>query len=487
MMNKSRNIVILFTIFILIITGCQNQNKKVDGVKPNIIFILTDDQGYGDLSAHGNPFLKTPNMDCLFEESARFTNFVVSPTCSPTRCALMTGKHEFRSGVTHTVAGRREMSLQSTTVAQVLKSAGYATGIFGKWHLGSNGEYRPEKRGFDVSITTVDDSQHSHFDPVLLFNGVEKQTHGFRENILFDEAMQFIELNKDRPFFCYIPTYSPHAPLRAPQEYIDKNNGNVFYAMISNIDDNIGRLMKKLKKLQLDDNTVVILMNDNGGTWGVDNYNAGMRGCKGTVWYGGTRAFSFWRWPGHIKPGNIGNLAAHVDVLPTLAALAGVRLSEKMENELDGVNLLPLLKGETRTLSDRMVITHLGRWPDGPGEVKAHKYAFCSVHWNNYLLVKSQTCGRNDCRGECRVFQRVIEGSTISGYSKNAGFHYAVDPQHKWALFDVYSDPAQCNDLALRFPEIVFKMSEAYEKWWTEVYPYIHREAEDPRWSQDFN
>ena len=250
--------------------------------KPNIIFILTDDQGYGDLGAHGNPLLRTPNMDLLYQEGARFTNFVVSPTCAPTRCALMTGRHEFRSGVTHTVTGRREMSLESTTVAQVLKSAGYATGIFGKWHLGSMGAYRPEKRGFDVSITSVDDTQRSHFDPVLLFNGVEKQTQGFRENILFDEAIQFIEFNKGRPFFCYIPTYSPHSPLKAPQEYIDRNNGNVFYAMISNIDDNIGRLMEQLKELRLDDNTVVLLVNDNGGTWGVDDYNAGMRGCNGT-------------------------------------------------------------------------------------------------------------------------------------------------------------------------------------------------------------
>jgi arylsulfatase A-like enzyme len=454
--------------------------------RPNIVFILTDDQGYGDLSAHGNPFLKTPNMDQLYRESARFTNFVVSPTCAPTRCALMTGKHEFRSGVTHTVTGRREMSLQSTTVAQVLKSAGYATGIFGKWHLGSRGEYRPEKRGFDVSVSSVDDTQRSHFDPVLLFNGVEKQTQGYRENILFDVAIQFIESNKDRLFFCYIPTYSPHAPLIAPREYIDRNNGNVFYAMISNIDDNIGRLMEKLKELQLDDNTVVILINDNGGTWGVDHYNAGMRGCKATPWYGGTRAFSLWRWPGHIKPGNIENLAAHVDLLPTLAELAGAGLSEKPEDGLDGISLLPLLIKDVKTLPDRMVINHMGRWPDGEGEVEAHKYALCSVHWNNYLLVKSQTCGRDDCRGECRNFQRVIEGSTSAGYSKKADFHYAVNSQRKWALYDVQDDAAQLDDLASEFPEIVHTMSGAYEEWWTEVLPHIHREAEDPRWSQDY-
>ncbi|MCP4309666.1 MAG: arylsulfatase [Bacteroidetes bacterium] len=454
--------------------------------KPNIIFILTDDQGYGDLGSHGNPFLRTPHMDQLYQEGARFTNFVVSPTCAPTRCALMTGRHEFRSGVTHTVTGRREVSLESTTVAQVLKSAGYATGIFGKWHLGSRGEYRPEKRGFDVSVSSVDDTQNSHFDPVLLFNGVEKQTEGFRENILFDEAIQFIESNNERPFFCYIPTYSPHSPLKAPQEYIDRNNGNVFYAMISNIDDNIGRLMEKLQQLQLDDNTVVILISDNGGTRGVDNYNAGMRGCKATPWYGGTRALSLWHWPGHIRPRTINNLAAHVDLLPTLAELAGEGLFEEPEGGLDGVSLLPLLKEDLAELPYRMIISHLGRWPDGGGEVAAHKYAFCSVHWNHYILVRSQTCGREDCRGECRIFQKVIDGSTSAGYSKKADFHYAVNSQRKWALYDVDDDSAQEDDLATEFPEIVYNMSEAYEKWWTEVLPYIHRVAEDPRWSQDY-
>ncbi len=455
--------------------------------KPNIVFILTDDQGYGDMSAHGNPFLKTPNMDRLYRGGARFTNFVVSPTCAPTRCALMTGKHEFQSGVTHTVTGRGEMSLQSTTVAEVLKSAGYATGIFGKWHLGSKGAYRPEKRGFDVSVTSVDDTQKSHFDPILLFNGEEIQTKGFRENILFDEALQFIESNKSRPFFCYIPTYSPHSPLKAPQEYIDKNNGNVFYAMISNIDDNIGRLMKKLKKLQLENNTVVVLVNDNGGTRGVDNYNAGMRGCKATPWYGGTRAFSIWRWPGHIHPGNINNLAAHIDVFPTLAELSGAKLSKKTEDNLEGLSLLPLLKEGKGTLIDRMIVSHMGRWPDGNGEVAAHKYTFCSVHWNNHVLVRSQTCGRDDCRGECRVFQKVIDGSTSAGYSKKADFHYAVNSHEEWALYNVQDDAGQRDNLAVKFPEIVDKMSAAYEKWWIEVFLHIHRKAEDPRWSQDFN
>jgi arylsulfatase A-like enzyme len=447
--------------------------------QPNIVFVLTDDQGYGDLSCHQNPFLKTPQMDRLYAESARFANFIVSPTCSPTRGALMTGRHEFKSGITHTLPGRCELSLQATTLAQVLKSAGYATGIFGKWHLGASGAYRPEKRGFDVSVTTVADTQNSHFDPVLLFNGVERKRQGYREDLLFTEALQFIESNQGRPFFCYIPTYSPHSPLKAPREYLERNNGNPFFGMISNIDDNLGRLLDKLKATGLESNTLVILMNDNGGTAGVDLYNAGMRGCKATSWFGGTRALSFWRWPRQIAPRTLNVTAAHVDVFPTLAELAGVRLPGSLHGQLDGVSLLALLKGEVDRLPDRMLFTHVGRWPDG--EAEAHKYAFCAVHWNDYLLVRSETCGRPGCLGECRVFQRVIDGSAETGYSTKADFHYAVNLRQTWALFDTRTDPAAEHDLAPIQPEVVQRMATAYETWWPEVSPQIQRSLQNER------
>ena len=255
--------------------------------RPNIILILTDDQGYGDVGRHGNPVLETPHMDRLFDESVRFGDFCVSPSCSPSRCALMTGMHEFWSGVTHTIQGRNTMSLEATTLADVLRGAGYATGIFGKWHLGHQGAFRPEKRGFDYSLTTVEDTQRSHFDPVLLRNGVEESHSGFRTDILFREAIRFIEANQDNPFFCYIPTYSPHKPLVAPEEFMARYKGRVsddeaaFFAMLANIDENIGRLMGRVGELGLDDNTLIILMNDNGATCGVDLWNANMRGCKG--------------------------------------------------------------------------------------------------------------------------------------------------------------------------------------------------------------
>jgi len=184
--------------------GCLSWKQRPNTSKPNIILIMTDDQGYGDLSRHQNPVLETPHMDRLFDESVRFDDFCVSPTCSPTRCAMMTGMHEFKSGVTHTIWGRQRMSLKSTTVAEILKKAGYTTGIFGKWHLGHEGSYRPEKRGFNLSLTAVADTQNSHFNPVLLRNGKEELHKGYRTDILFREAINFIEDNKDGRFFCYI-------------------------------------------------------------------------------------------------------------------------------------------------------------------------------------------------------------------------------------------------------------------------------------------
>jgi len=180
--------------------------------QPNIVLILTDDQGYGDIGRHGNPVLQTPHMDRLHDESVRLDDFCVSPSCSPSRCALMTGRHEFRSGVTHTIQGRNTMDLKSITLADVLRGAGYATGMFGKWHLGHEGAYRPENRGFDRSLTTVEDTQRSHFDPMLLRNGIKEPHTGFRTDILFSEATRFIEDHREGPFFCYIPTYSPHKP-----------------------------------------------------------------------------------------------------------------------------------------------------------------------------------------------------------------------------------------------------------------------------------
>jgi arylsulfatase len=425
--------------------------EKIAGLRPNIILILSDDQGYGDFSCHHNPILKTPNLDRLYNEGRRFTDFLVSPTCSPTRAAIMTGKHEFKSGVTHTIYERERLSLKAKTLAEILKSAGYRTGIFGKWHLGDEERYRPERRGFDEVFvhggggigqtypgSCGDAPNNSYFNPTIYHNGKFVRTKGYCTDVFFNRAMEWIgEVKGRRPFFAYITPNVPHPPLDCPPEYEaiygGKVPGNVakFFGMIANLDENVGRLLNKLAEWGIERDTLVIYMNDNGGTAGVKIYNAQMRGQKGSAYFGGTRAASFWRWKGVLEPGDIGRLAAHVDILPTLAEIAGAKIPSKLASELDGKSLVPLLLNPTTEWEDRYLFTHVGRWKTGESD-KA-KYANCSVRFGKYHLVSS---------------------STKSG---------------RWELYDVSVDTMESNDLSDKMPQLVRQMSEAYERWWESV------------------
>ncbi|RKY06474.1 MAG: arylsulfatase, partial [Planctomycetota bacterium] len=295
------------------------RGASLAGKRPNIVLVITDDQGYGELACHGNPYIKTPNLDAMHGESVRFTDFHVSPTCAPTRASLMTGRHEFKNGVTHTINERERMSLKSTTIAQVLKSAGYTTGIFGKWHLGDEDAYQPNNRGFDEVFihggggigqtypgSCGDAPGNKYFDPAILHNGVFEKTKGYCTDIFFSRAIAWMdEIRKDRkPFFAYITTNAPHSPLVCPDSYkkpyLDaglKDNTAAYYGMITNIDDNMKVLLDKLDAWNLSAETLVIFMTDNGHTKnGI--YNAGMRGAKGGPYQGGTRAPAFFRWPG---------------------------------------------------------------------------------------------------------------------------------------------------------------------------------------------
>ena len=211
-------LIFLFLATLLLAPSAVLRAAEGTAPKPNIIFILTDDQGYGDLGRHGHPLLKTPNLDALHDQSVRFDQFYVSPSCSPTRAALLTGMHEFRNGVTHTTQPREHLDKDAVLLPQLLLSAGYRTGFVGKWHLGGEGEYAPEKRGFAWSSTNVG-GPNVHFDPVMIRNRKREPRKGYREDIFFDEAMAFIDERKDAPFFCYLATYSPHAPLAAPAEF----------------------------------------------------------------------------------------------------------------------------------------------------------------------------------------------------------------------------------------------------------------------------
>ncbi len=435
--------------------------ESLAGKKPNIVFILTDDQGYGDISAHGNPILKTPNLDRLHAEGVRFTDFHVSPTCSPTRSALLTGRHEFKNGVTHTILERERLTLDAITLAQVLKSAGYTTGIFGKWHLGDEQDHWPSSRGFEEMFihgcggigqtyggSCGDAPGNSYFSPTILHNGTFEKTKGYCTDVFFRQATQWIDSvkGKGKPFFCYIPTNAPHGPLDVLPEdearYKDKvkqANAAKFFGMIANIDDNVGRLLVKLQEWGLEKDTLVIFMNDNGGTAGVQIYNAGMRGQKVTPWLGGTRAASFWRWPGTLTPADCDRLTGHIDFFPTLADLAGAKLSDEVKKQVEGRSLVPLLENPKAEWSERTLFTHVGRWPKG-AKVDDFKHAGCSVRTKRWQLVS------------------------------------ASKGKHKWELFDVNADIGEKNDVSAENPEIVKKLDAEYDAWWASLPPYMVNE-----------
>ncbi|MDX2034721.1 MAG: arylsulfatase [Blastocatellia bacterium] len=461
-----RRICLVALLGLLTLTGAAPRpSANAQARRPNIILILTDDQGYGDVGRHGNPILRTPNLDRLHDESVRFTDFHVSTTCAPTRSALMSGRHDFRNGVTHTILERERLTLRTTTLAQALKSAGYATGIFGKWHLGDEPERRPNRRGFDEMFihgcggigqtypgSCGDAPRNSYFDPVILHNDKFEKTAGYCTDVFFAQAQRWMTAQRrGRPFFAYITPNAPHAPLDVPEQYeklyadklpADKAGRNTakFFGMVHNIDENVGRLLALLKEQGLDRNTLVVFMNDNGGTEGVRVWNAGMRGSKNTPWLGGTRAISFWRWPGVLTPAAVDALAQHVDVFPTLAELAGAKLTPALRAQIEGRSLVPLLKGGAADWPDRVLVRHIGRWPKG-ADPNAYKYVQVGVRNKRYHLV-------NDSRENVR----------------------------RWALYDVRSDPGETTDIAARHPDVVKTLEAAYDRWWAETLPMLDNE-----------
>ncbi|MES2594073.1 MAG: arylsulfatase [Verrucomicrobiota bacterium] len=440
-------------------------SAEIAAKKPNILFILTDDQGYGDLSAHGNPVLKTPNLDKLRGESVRFIDFMVSPTCAPTRSAIQTGRHEFRNGITHTILERERMDPKAITIAQVLKGAGYTNGIFGKWHLGDEKAYRPNQRGFDEQFvhggggigqsypgSCGDAPNNKYFNPAILHNDRFEKTEGYCTDVFFTQAAKWIDSVKGKqPFYCHIATNAPHGPYVARPEdkkiYEGKGLGadtENFFGMIHNIDENVGKLMAKLDEWGIAKNTLVIFMNDNGGTAGVRVFNAGMHGSKGSPWIGGTRAMSFWRWPGTLAPADCGALTAHVDVFRTWAALAGATLTPEAEKQVQGRSLVPLLEKPDAAWEDRTLFSHVGRWPKGT-DYNLAKSRGASVRTTQYHLV-----------------------SEAGGQGKGKAKKAAVAPVG-WQLFDVKADPAEAKNIAADKPEVVKSMLASYDAFWTSL------------------
>lgn len=427
--------------------------------KPNIILIMTDDQGYGDLACHGHPYLQTPHLDKLHSQSTRFTDFQVSPTCAPTRSALMSGRAPFKNGVTHTILERERMTLKATTIAQVLKAAGYTTGIFGKWHLGDEEPYQPHNRGFDEAFihggggigqtfpgSCADAPGNKYFDPAIRHNGKFVKTTGYCTDIFFRQALGWIKTNRDKRFFAYITTNAPHGPFICPEQYSkpykDKAKSArtaAFYGMIANIDDNIGRLVQKLDEWNLANDTLLIFMTDNGSSAG--DYPAGMKGKKGSVNEGGTRVPLFLRLPGKIKAGvDVDRLARHVDLFPTLAEFAGAAVPPDVQ--LDGRSLLPLIENPKADWADRYTFFHQGRW----GKKGAPRWE----------------------RGHCDPDQDKERNFAV----RNERFRLVG----KDALYDIQSDPGETTNVIEQHPDVAKQMLAAYEAWWDEVRPLMVNE-----------
>ena len=363
---------------------------------PNVIIIITDDQGYGDLGYTGNPHIKTPVLDDFAKQSIRFNNFYVSPVCAPTRASLMTGRYSLRTGVRDTYNGGAIMAGSEFTIAEMLQQANYKTGIFGKWHLGDNYPSRPMDQGFNESLihlsggmgqvgdfTTWFKGDRSYFDPVLWHNGKQQSYSGYCSDIFAENAIQFITENKDAPFFCYLSFNAPHTPLQVPDKYYqmykdldpasgfeaderpftemtekNKEDARRVYAMVTNIDDNIGKLLKKLEELQLVEDTLVIFMTDNGPQQ--VRYVAGLKGRKGSVYRGGVRVPLYLRFPQRFK-GNtdVKTTAAHIDILPTISEICKLKLPSN--KAIDGRSLVPLMKGQSVSWENRPLFSYWTR------------------------------------------------------------------------------------------------------------------------------
>ncbi|WP_303925688.1 arylsulfatase [Draconibacterium sediminis] len=390
-----------------------------DKAHPNVIIIITDDQGYGDLGITGNPHVQTPVIDKFATESVCFTNFFVSPVCAPTRSSLMTGRYSLRTGVRDTYNGGAIMASNELTIAEMLKQANYKTGVFGKWHLGDNYPSRPSDQGFDESlihlsggmgqvgdITTYFKGDKSYFDPVLWHNNKKEAYDGYCSDIFAEQAMKFIEENKESPFFCYLAFNAPHTPLQVPEEYYqqykaidpasgfgndnrpfpemtekNKEDARKVYAMVTNIDDNIGKLLKKLDDLDIADNTLIIFMTDNGPQQ--TRYVGGMRGRKGDVYQGGVRVPFYMRYSSFEKNKAIETTAAHIDILPTLAELCNVQLPD--DRIIDGKSLLPLIDGEEVDWDNRSLFFYwTRRYPELYNNMALRKGNYKLVGKTNY-------------------------------------------------------------------------------------------------------
>ncbi|NOY37865.1 MAG: arylsulfatase [Chlorobi bacterium] len=344
--------ILVFSILsIFIIVSCKNTIRKKQGKinHPNVILILSDDQGWGDIHHHGNTILETPTLDRLAAEGAAFENFYVEPLCAPTRAGLLTGKYYLRTGTSWVSRGLENMDPSEITLAELFRTNGYATGCFGKWHNGAHYLQHPNQQGFDEFVGFCAGHWNNYFNTTLEKNGTPIKATGYITDFLTWQAISFIRNNKDKPFFCYIPYNVPHSPFQVPDIYFDRYKSKglndkdaCVYGMIANMDDNIGNLLMALDSLSLAKNTIVIFLSDNGPNG--HRYNGKLKGIKGSIDEGGVKVPFFIRWPGKISAGtSINSMGAYIDVAPTLAGLCNLTVPDNLR--FDGINLSPLLTG----------------------------------------------------------------------------------------------------------------------------------------------
>jgi arylsulfatase A-like enzyme len=430
----------ILVVALALLLGCEAISQAAG---PNVILVLVDDAGYGDLSCHGNPVLKTPNIDRLYSQSVRLTDFHVAPMCTPTRGQLLTGVDALRNGAMNVSSGRSMLRRGIPTLADLFLAAGYRTGQFGKWHLGDCYPYRPQDRGFQQSMwfpcslipSAPDYWLNSYFDTWLRHeDGQVRQSKGYCTDAYFDTAMNWVGDHKpgDKPFFVYLPLNAAHFPLMVPDKFRQMYAGQPdhvarFFGMLANIDENMGRLNDFLKTRNLADDTIVIYMTDNGGTVGVPIFNAGMRGHKTELYDGGHRVPCFIRWPngGIGMPRNIDQLTCAQDLLPTLAELCDLKIPQG--THLDGTSLAGLLRGAQPALADRMLVVQYSRiGSPKPAEGDA------AVLWDKWRFVRDSE------------------------------------------LYDIATDPAQEHDVAAGHSDVVKKMRDHYTQWWAKIEPTVN-------------
>lgn len=431
-----KNLLFLLVCLMWLLGSCKKASKNASSEndealkRPNIVLIMADDQGWGDLRMNGNVDINTPNIDALAKNGASFENFYVQPVCSPTRAELLTGRHFTRMGVHKTSAGGERMNPSETTIAELFKKSGYATAAYGKWHNGMQPPYHPNARGFDDYYGFTSGHWGNYFSPMLEHNGRIVKGDGFLVDDLIDHGMEFMTKHKDNPFFLYLPLNTPHSPMQVPDKfwnrfkdktlslkYVGKESTSIDHtkaalAMVENIDYNLGRVMHKLKELALEENTIVIYLSDNGPNgW---RWNGNMRGRKGSTDEGGVRSPLLLQWKGAIAANKtIAQIGSAIDILPTLLDLAGVK--HKPQKPVDGKSLAPLLLASNAAWEDRLLFNH----------------------WNGKTSIRTQ--------------------------------NYRLDNEDR--LYDMVTDRGQKIDISKQFPKIVDSLKKSKIEWLTKIEP----------------